>query len=139
MANEKVGPGQPPREYMFKPGHSGNPRGRPPRSRNMATIVFSQLNKKVPFGGRMISRFELMLRAQVDSAVACDPWAVRQVVEQWLTYHSDRPDGVDRDVEHKVVVETHRLLEQVRSWQNAEDGRRLRKARKSDGEEEGSG
>lgn len=44
---EKVGPGKPPRHSRFKPGQSGNPKGRPKGSKNFATILQQQLTKKV--------------------------------------------------------------------------------------------
>ena len=131
MTSEKVAPGHPPREHMFKPGQSGNPRGRPRRSRNLATLLFNHLNEKVLFEGRKITRFESKLRSQVDNAVAGEAWAVRQVVKHCLTFHWDVPDGVDWNVENKIVGETYQLLERLYQVQRAEDAKRARKAAKS--------
>ena len=49
-----VGYGRPPREHQFKPGQSGNPKGRPKGARNEATILQDVLNRKVTIrdGGR---------------------------------------------------------------------------------------
>jgi uncharacterized protein DUF5681 len=44
---DKVGPGKPPRHTRFKPGQSGNPKGRPKGSKNFATILQQQLTKKI--------------------------------------------------------------------------------------------
>src|SRR5271155_1806032 len=39
---------RPPRKGQFKPGQSGNPRGRPKGSKNIRTYVTEHLNKKIP-------------------------------------------------------------------------------------------
>ena len=43
----KVGPGKPPKHSQFKPGQSGNPKGRPKGSQNIATLVSKELNRKI--------------------------------------------------------------------------------------------
>ena len=42
-----VGYGRPPVEHQFKPGQSGNKRGRPKGSKNEATIINGILNRKI--------------------------------------------------------------------------------------------
>lgn len=42
-----VGYGKPPRHTQFKPGASGNPRGRPRRSKNIDTLFEQQLDRLV--------------------------------------------------------------------------------------------
>jgi hypothetical protein len=42
-----VGPGNPPRKHRFAAGKSGNPSGRPPKSRNLKTVWSEHLAKKV--------------------------------------------------------------------------------------------
>jgi hypothetical protein len=42
-----VGYGQPPERTRFKPGQSGNPRGRPKGASNMATVLERTLKEKV--------------------------------------------------------------------------------------------
>jgi hypothetical protein len=44
---ETVGYGRPPREHRFQPGQSGNPRGRPKGSRNVATIIAEVLSRRI--------------------------------------------------------------------------------------------
>ncbi len=43
----EIGYGRPPRDSQFKPGRSGNPRGRPRGSRNLATLIEQELSAKV--------------------------------------------------------------------------------------------
>jgi hypothetical protein len=49
-----VGYRRPPKEHQFKPGRSGNPRGRPKGSKNEATIWRDVLSKRIPIreGGK---------------------------------------------------------------------------------------
>jgi Family of unknown function (DUF5681) len=44
----EVGFGKPPVRTRFKPGQSGNPKGRPPGSKNLATLLDEELNARVP-------------------------------------------------------------------------------------------
>src|SRR5271168_5244673 len=43
----QVGHGNPPRHTRFKPGQSGNPRGRPKSAKNLSTLVHDALNEQV--------------------------------------------------------------------------------------------
>ena len=43
----EVGYGKPPRHTRFKPGCSGNPRGRPKDAKNLSTLVHEALNEPV--------------------------------------------------------------------------------------------
>jgi hypothetical protein len=49
-----LGYGRPPQAHQFKPGQSGNPRGRPKGAKNEATILRDLLNRKIDIreGGR---------------------------------------------------------------------------------------
>jgi hypothetical protein len=67
-----IGHGRPPRAYQFKPGESGNPRGRPRGRKNEATILNELLNRKIPVqqGGktRRVTILEaILLRFTEDS------------------------------------------------------------------------
>jgi Family of unknown function (DUF5681) len=43
----EIGYGKPPRHTRFKPGQSGNPRGRPSGSKNLSTLLSEALNEPV--------------------------------------------------------------------------------------------
>lgn len=45
--DDDVGYQKPPRAHRFKPGESGNPRGRPKGAKNEATLLFELLHRKV--------------------------------------------------------------------------------------------
>ena len=72
MANDNFPGGrQPPKEYQFKKGQSGNPRGRPPGSKNMKTLTGEQLNQPFPIliDGRRLSYREALVYAVVRKAL----------------------------------------------------------------------
>ena len=52
----RVGPGRPPREYQFKPGQSGNPKGAKPKAKSpvpdLKILLERALNKKMKRGER---------------------------------------------------------------------------------------
>lgn len=84
-----VGYKNPPVHGRFKPGRSGNPRGRPSGSRNTATILNEILLQTISVrqGGRRtrMSRLEIMIRAAVRKAVQGDSRAYRNIT-QWADY-----------------------------------------------------
>jgi hypothetical protein len=84
--NSAVGYGRPPVNRQFKPGQSGNPRGRPKGSKNFATMFAEALNEKMKVQTkngrtRTLSKQELMVKVQVNKAAAGDTKAFAMVVQ----------------------------------------------------------
>ena len=52
--DDRVGYRKPPRQHRFKPGHSGNPKGRPKGARNESTILREILGRLI--GGQPSAR-----------------------------------------------------------------------------------
>ena len=79
LSSRTVGYGHPPVHARFKPGKSGNPKGRPRGSRNLRTIIQDALTTKVVLrqgqGKRSISKLEGIVLRQVDDALKGDPKA----------------------------------------------------------------
>lgn len=46
--NYEVGYGRPPTHTQFKPGQSGNPGGRPKKSKNVDALIQAELDKLIP-------------------------------------------------------------------------------------------
>ena len=77
--SKKSGRGNPPKEFQFKKGVSGNRKGRPPKSRKdqvVSNIISKVLNALTAYreGGRTkrASRLELALKKLVNSALEGD-------------------------------------------------------------------
>jgi hypothetical protein len=73
----EVGYGRPPKQTQFKPGRSGNPKGRPPKSKNVETLIKNELDAKVTIkeAGRelRITKREAIVKQLVNSALRGDP------------------------------------------------------------------
>lgn len=72
----EVGYGKPPMHTRFKKGASGNPKGRPKGSKNLATLLEKELKQRVVVteGGRRrsITKQEAMVKHLVNKAVSGD-------------------------------------------------------------------
>ena len=81
-----VGPGRPPLHSRFKAGQSGNPKGRPKGSLNLATIVKNEGNKKIKVkeGGRerTTTAIELAVAQHWRKAAQGNPQSAKLMFEQ---------------------------------------------------------
>jgi hypothetical protein len=86
MANDyPVGYGKPPKEGQFEKGRSGNPKGRPRGSKNIATL-FSQITLEliqVKENGKTktMTRLEAVLLQMTKRALSGDPRTMREFVQ----------------------------------------------------------
>ena len=64
---ERVGYGRPPRQHQFKPGRSGNPRGRPKGAKGLKSELLGVINEQVTItvGGKLkrVRTLTLVLKA----------------------------------------------------------------------------
>ena len=79
---ERVGRCRPPVATRFRPGQSGNPRGRPRRKRHLGAVVAAALRERVTVeetDGRVrrLSKLEATVKQIVDGATKGDPRATR--------------------------------------------------------------
>jgi hypothetical protein len=81
----KVGYCKPPPEHQFKPGQSGNPKGRPKGTRNLKTDLAEELAERIPVNenGRQkkLSKQRLMLKALVTRAIKGDTRAANTLID----------------------------------------------------------
>jgi hypothetical protein len=79
----EVGYGRPPLHSRFKPGQSGNPRGRPKGPRSIDQVLRQALDRRVPDprgGARTISMLELIVQSLVLGAAKRDPRMLRLLI-----------------------------------------------------------
>jgi hypothetical protein len=69
----EVGYGRPPKATRFKPGQSGNPRGRPKGAKSIPALLEGELNRKIRVREgnreRMLTKRELLVRRLVANGV----------------------------------------------------------------------
>jgi Family of unknown function (DUF5681) len=102
---------RPPRKGRFKPGESGNRRGRPKGSKNLRTYVIEHLSKKIPIiengKTRKVSRAEAIAIQLVNQAAKGEPKGLAAVIS--LTREFDaavselRPNVLARAVDAAVL------------------------------------
>ena len=87
MNNNDIGYGKPPKSTRFKPGQSGNPRGRPKGAMNLETLLDKALDAKVTMetqnGAKRIIKREAILLKWVNQALAGDTKSI-QVLLPWI-------------------------------------------------------
>lgn len=101
MANtnddEQVGYKRPPKRTQFKPGQSGNPKGRPKHARNLKTEFLDELREvvRVREGGRemKISKQRAFVKALVAAAIKGDMRASTALVSFCTRAFSNEPEN----------------------------------------------
>jgi Family of unknown function (DUF5681) len=98
-----IGYGKPPEETRFKPGRSGNPRGRPKNSRNYKTVMNKLLKERVktePLGWRQ-PNIKVVMQKLVDQALEGN-WRALKLVISMMEIHDtmfETVEGDDKDDE----------------------------------------
>lgn len=92
----EVGYGKPPKHTQFKPGKSGNPKGRPKKTRNFKTDLEEELGALVTIneGGKKqtISRQQAIIKRTMEKALQGDLRAVKMLVDWTNLQLMEEPD-----------------------------------------------
>jgi hypothetical protein len=89
-----VGYGKPPKKHQFKKGRSGNPKGRPKRSKNANKLVYDILNEKRVFTDSGVSKTaptrEIAMRMLAEKALKGDQRALDRLIEMDGAYQAQK-------------------------------------------------
>jgi hypothetical protein len=103
VERNKVGYANPPEHTRFTKGISGNPKGRPTGSKNLATMIVEELTQTVVIvenGKRTrIPKIRAAVRQALNRAMECDFKALQQIMNM-LRYH----DALKRVATTKPVI-----------------------------------
>lgn len=109
-ADYAVGYGKPPVASRFKPGISGNPRGRPKAAKGLDTIVRDTLTQKVAVrtstGEKRISRIEAALHKTVELAMKGNPRALAQVIKLYADAVPEAKSNSDQQAPEEDLTAT---------------------------------
>ncbi len=108
--DHSVGYGRPPAHTRFKPGQSGNPKGRPKGSRNFTTELLEELGEltKIRENAREynVTKQRAIIKALVGKALTGDPRATTCIVT--LCARLIGPNGIE---EQRASASDQRVIE----------------------------
>ncbi len=80
-----VGYGRPPVHSRFRPGQSGNPKGRPRGRKSFQAIVAATLHEKItvqtPRGKKRMTKLEALIQTNMNNALKGDPKATDHILK----------------------------------------------------------
>ena len=103
-----VGYGKPPVYTQFKPGRSGNPKGRPKRHRNLRTVLEHVLGETIAVREgdrkRKLPRIDVVVRTVVNHALQGDAKAMQNLIVLIRTFGGPALAGDEVGAETAAVV-----------------------------------
>jgi triphosphoribosyl-dephospho-CoA synthetase len=107
----EVGYRRPPKHSQFKPGQSGNPKGRPKASKGLRTIVEETLHEKIPIRtngkDRKVTRLEALVLKQMELASKGDLRALDKIIQLYRTLVPEEKS--DRPAENAALTKTDKI------------------------------
>jgi len=127
MADEfEVGYGKPPTDRQFVKGHSGNPKGRPKGSKNIATtfheITRELIHLKENGKGRTVTKLEAILYQLVNKALSGDLKAMKEIL-QWnqIFESAAQQDAIDSPDKEKNEAVMRSFIQKIAAQQKTQE------------------
>ena len=102
MSDYEIGYGRPPKSTRFKPGQSGNTKGRPKGSTNLENLLNKALDAKVtietPNGTKRITKREAIMLKWVNQALSGDPKSI-QALLPWIAKADEHKNKIAQMLE----------------------------------------
>jgi Family of unknown function (DUF5681) len=115
--DNEVGYGKPPRANQFKPGKSGNPKGRPAGARSEATILQDLVQRKIGLSERgktrRITLLEGILRRIAEDSLKGNTKSAAFLLNRLYAITSNEPDESCLSEDDQMVLQTY--LKKIRS------------------------
>ena len=109
-ARYDTGYGKPPRQHQFRPGQSGNPKGRRQGAKNTATLLREILDRKIEVRTgstlRKISVREAMLTRFTESALKGDTKSAAFLLQRY-----DTPETPDEHATNGTAPEEQQIID----------------------------
>jgi len=114
---EAVGYRRPPRQHQFKPGQSGNPKGRPKGSKNAQTILREIMTGRIParVGGKTVRMTicEAIFTKITEDALKGDPKAASFLMNR---FDMNEPENTARALEAGSAEQNEIIDSYVQSY-----------------------
>ncbi|MGE0736632.1 MAG: DUF5681 domain-containing protein [Alphaproteobacteria bacterium] len=109
--NYAVGRGKPPQHTRFRPGQSGNPRGRPKGTRNLATDLEEELRRKIVIKEgnetKTVSKQQALVTSLVNNGIKGDSRALGHLlgfVARVIHHAEERGEEIALDKNDQLII-----------------------------------
>jgi hypothetical protein len=125
-SDDVVGYKKPPRHTQFVPGKSGNPRGRPKKTKSISDVFTKHLNKKVAIniGGdvQKTSMLDAIAMKHINKAATGDTKSAEFVFRVLKPHESDRDNNIPDLLSQFRAIHASRVAsDQKLDWSSSDD------------------